>query len=248
MAKIRRQSAPPKPAAAFTLVEMLIVVGILVLLITIAVPGIMQARIVTRMNATRSTINMLAGACEAFRADAAETLILRGSQAWEYYPPSKLAAADAGPWLEDPQDYVKVEGFKGRHLLTQWLIGHMKDRNEGYGWRTNGGKKVYGPYNGTEKLETITEDVVKKSFVDGFGEPILYYRWTGSRFDPAENNDKYGAPADSDFPTNRNPFGNGFPFAGNILLISAGPDKVFGKNSETGKNDDISNLDSERPQ
>jgi len=73
--------------------------------------------------------------------------------------------------------------------LVQALTGYQdasKDLKDGFGWRKAARGKVYGPYNGTEKLELFTRSVgtVRFTFKDAFDNPILYYRCTVSP--PAE--------------------------------------------------------------
>ncbi len=73
--------------------------------------------------------------------------------------------------------------------LVQALTGYLdasKDLKDGFGWRKAARGKVYGPYNGTEKLELLTRSVgtARFTFKDAFDNPILYYRCTVSP--PAE--------------------------------------------------------------
>ena len=67
--------------------------------------------------------------------------------------------------------------------LVQALTGYLgasKDYKDGFGWRKAPRGKVYGPYNGTEKLELFTRNVgvARFTFKDAFDNPILYYRCT----------------------------------------------------------------------
>jgi len=67
--------------------------------------------------------------------------------------------------------------------LVQALTGYLdasKDYKDGFGWRKAPRGRVYGPYNGTERLELFTRNIgtARFTFKDAFDNPILYYRCT----------------------------------------------------------------------
>ncbi|MBN1553926.1 MAG: hypothetical protein JXA11_04220 [Phycisphaerae bacterium] len=216
---------------AFSLVEILVIIAILVLLVGIIVPSFNNFRDEMKANLTRNNIAMIATACDMYANDFDET-----------YPPSN-----------DPGNIGLVNG---KEIIVLLLTGYAGDGNnstsgepytkgsntlaeddgkDGFGFRTVKRGIVYGPYNGTEQIPTV-EGSDPPVFADAFGNPILYYlAGTANNFDPSHNNDGAGNGAD---PTNDNldqyesidrPF----------LIISPGKDEAW--NEDDDDNDDLVN-------
>jgi len=153
----------------FTLVELLVVMGIIGLLIGLLLPAVNQAVIAARVGRTGAIIQSLSVSLAAFKAD------------WGVYPPSNNSGND------------KLEGapaeYKGCQLMAYALMGPY-----GKGWGVRGAdqsgstsdwklpfggeaRKAYGPYFTQESGDTA---VVRDGFPTfGVGGAILYYR-----FDP----------------------------------------------------------------
>ncbi|MCK4601004.1 MAG: prepilin-type N-terminal cleavage/methylation domain-containing protein [Phycisphaerae bacterium] len=171
--------------AAFTLVELLTVLLIIALLLGIATPSIMSIRTSILVGQSRVTIGLIEGACEQYRNDFGD------------YPPS-----------DDPDNYL---GWYGCQLLPLFLIGYGPDAGgdgdpygedndknlaeddgrDGFGFRTTKRGMVYGPYNGTEKLQmkesyypiagggphNLNDSTAGRqpAFVDAFDNVIAYF-------------------------------------------------------------------------
>ncbi len=206
----------------FTLIEVLVVVVIIVLLITLLVPSLRQFQKQVSRGRSQAIINLIDGACKTYYQDFKE------------YP---LSTPD-GAWY-------------GRHRLVEWLTGYLpatatapnrSDGADGYGFRVPGGKMVYGPYNGTEKLQTTKSQPY--AFVDTFGNEIFYYQ---CRFDDdakkymyyaSDNNDATNAPLQGGYETT-----DGTQlFQTTFLLMSAGADKEFSAWRDNNSTDDVTNF------
>jgi type II secretory pathway pseudopilin PulG len=154
-------------ASGFTLVELLLVMGIIVMLVGLLFPAVNAAVTAVRIAATQNTINNLSAGLEAFKVD------------WGVYPPSS-SGKDGWPpssW-GGPSD--------GYYALAYYLMGA-----NGMGWGS-----LYnnlGPFGGTAtaayspyfKITVLpspnaSPDPVQDAFKPG--KVIFYYR-----YDPAEN-------------------------------------------------------------
>ena len=169
------RAARRRESRAFTLVELLVVIMIFIMLVGLLVPTISKLRTRAMVRKTEVIISTLHGACKAYFTDL------------QVYPSS------------DPIDHA---GYTGSQWLTQALTGYMDggmpwrlsgDGKEGFGFRTAPRGKVYGPYNGTERLDVHSAsegEVVRRWFIDAFKQPILYYRYEGEDgYMDAHNND-----------------------------------------------------------
>ncbi len=126
---------------AFTVIELMTVVLIIMLLLTILSPTIGKVRTNIRSSRTRHTINLISSGCREYEADIG------------HYP-------------------------LNAHGLVQALTGRDDaDGQTGYGFRRVPRGKVYGPYGGTEKLNTRVKALDLPTFMDAFGEHIYYYRY-----------------------------------------------------------------------
>jgi prepilin-type N-terminal cleavage/methylation domain-containing protein len=159
----------------FTLTELLVVIGIIVLVISIAAPMITRAYKVGDRTKVASDLQAIAAALEAYKQD-------HGS-----YPQVEKAP---GPI---PQD------FNGARMLCRALIGPGPERHlqppfiadgaDGPGFRTRmpGQGQVYGPYIKTDQFKLAnpspgaasTQPPGYLAMLDKYNRPILYYPATG---------------------------------------------------------------------
>jgi len=113
-----------RTACGFTLVELLLVMGIIVMLVGLLFPAVNAAVMAVRAAATESAVHNIEAGLEAFKTD------------WTLYPPSKVGKDG---WLQNPGD--------GYYALMYYLTGP-----EGKGWgslsQTTTQTKV-GPFGGT---------------------------------------------------------------------------------------------------
>jgi prepilin-type N-terminal cleavage/methylation domain-containing protein len=179
-----------KPRAAFTLVELLVVIGIIGLLITLLMPTVTMALLTARKSMTQRIIKDLGLGVQAFHAD------------FGFYPPSK--PYDGTPNVSGDQMGPMPTGAAN---LVHYLMGPV-----GKGWGVAGGggmpqdllsnptgarpTRSYGPYYqcASEDLayETPTAGPFKGKkiaggFLDAFKPPgkILYYRYDPNATDSA---------------------------------------------------------------
>ena len=186
-------------------------------------PSLNRFRLVAAKAKTQSAINLIDGACRYYFND------------FDDYPPSKDA---------------NYSGWTGSELLVLFLTGYGPDASgpfpsadlsaddgvEGYGFRLAKRGDVYGPYNGTEKLDVRSDP--RPEFVDtfgAFGNPILYYRWTGSNYDSDHNND------DPDDPNNYAQNTDGAYYRTDFILISRGNNTDWNAPLEADS-DDVTNF------
>jgi prepilin-type N-terminal cleavage/methylation domain-containing protein len=160
-----------RKAGGFTLVEMLVVIGIVVLLVGLAAPMITRAWKAGDRARTYSDLQAIAGALEAYRQDHGD------------YP------RVSGP------PYVGADpNWSGARMLCRALIAPgpaaaptpqlIPDGNEGPGFRIRGTQgKVYGPYLKLETFKlgdpsnpTLPSPVTGQlALLDRYGKPILYF-------------------------------------------------------------------------
>ena len=173
----------------FTLVELIIVVGIIALLTSLSLVGLTIARRNAQKVRVRSDLSLIATALEAYR-----------DQFHDYPrfpdPADDQAALNAnqalnGTWLDYASD-------RGARLLCQALISPGpayttkagvfggQDGADGPGFRGrvaaagSGGGKIYGPFLASDKfkLEYDAKDFINMQdakILDIFGNPILYF-------------------------------------------------------------------------
>jgi type II secretory pathway pseudopilin PulG len=234
-------------ASGFTLVELLLVMGIIVMLVGLLFPAVNAAVTAVRVAATQSTINNLSAGLESFKQD------------WGIYPPS-LSGKDG--WTGSPRSSGDASGF--------WALIYYLAGPDGKGWGSldttgrspfsssaNSATGAYGPYYKSSSSAAIgSPDPVQ----DAFKPPkvIFYYR-----YEPADNlaydilcNRGTGSP-DANSPNGINMsgvnyFSQGmFEFLGkprdattgqmrwvrqDYLLLSAGTDRIWGYVEELYQN------------
>lgn len=172
-------------ARGFTLVEMLIVIGIIVLLIGIVAPAVSGVLKSSKIASSRAAINLLDSACRQYAADFNDA-----------FPASRYPDTGVIQWY-------------GAEWLVECLTGYVRssesgaitdrttdDGKNGFGFRLAQRGKVYGPYNGAENVKMESDATTNPKlagghgvpvFVDRFGNPILYFRYTGTTYNTTDN-------------------------------------------------------------
>jgi prepilin-type N-terminal cleavage/methylation domain-containing protein len=171
--------------AGFTLVEMLVVIGIIVLLVGILLPTIMSARRNAEKNAVRMELHTIALALDAYKADFGDYPRPPNGASRKY---RLLAWALMGPYDGGPVGGVTDP------LSTPTANAPLVDGADGPGFRTSWdnvakkGSKVWGPYLAPEKFRVATQAVnldfpttpvdLRWDILDRYGSPIEYFpRW-----------------------------------------------------------------------
>lgn len=159
-------STNPRSRPAFTLVEILVVIGVMVLLASIALPIINTARRNADRSRTKLDLNAIAMALDAYKQD------------FKDYP---------RPPRDRPTDQVLAWALIGPFDAAQ-------DGADGPGFRTyynaSGagsaatGSKVWGPYLAAEKFPLSAD---KLFLLDRYNSPIEYFpRWRAARINPTQ--------------------------------------------------------------
>lgn len=251
-----------KPGRGFTLVEMMVVVGIIVILVTMLVPAVNAARTSAKVTSTRVLINALDTGLNSFKGE-----IRLGRD----YPPSR-----AKPDESLPAPYDKGEYCCGAQTLVWALAGPNLGGTPGFTGdvlslpSTRG---PYGPFVDTSKIkmkklwEVVAgfpdgDEVCHDPFVfvDDFNKAIAYFKapylypggtednvailWGSKLADPPTNFfDKTNKNNPNSFIRDRRVDYDPTPGAGyephnrdSFLLISPGPDLKY------GTSDDVANF------
>ena len=189
--------------AAFTLIEILVVISIIILLIAILLPAIMYAQRQGYISATTSDMKSISIALQQYHADM------------HFYPDSGMVATTgAYPYPVNSTTYGIPQGA-GYEVLAEALLGYLPGQydgapNSGTGYSTSStvtleetkgfsmypNPKVYGPYmdigqSDVYMVQSTTNNPPQYYFADAFPPtggaplPILYYSATP---DPTSNN------------------------------------------------------------
>ena len=175
----------PSTKMGFTLIELLAIMFIIILLVGILVPALTTFQRNALRSKSFATINIIDGACKYYYDDFGD------------YPPSHIDNNVYQNWSDSGSWY-------GGQLIVLFLTGYAPDietkgdpfgdndnksiieddGKDGFGFRLARRGKVYGPYNGTEKLEVkkvfVVDDIEYTKppfFADAFGGNILYYKF-----------------------------------------------------------------------
>jgi len=234
----------PRPhARAFTLVELLLVMGIIVMLVGLLTPAVNQAIVAARVAGTENIIRNLAAGLEAFKAD------------WQIFPPSDNAHDSGARSLGYEAVGYYLMGPDGRGWGTN-ATGTSWYRKSPFGGEASG---AYGPYYKME-VGGSTTDYVMDAFRPG--KAIFYYRYEPAETDAFDFKDN-GSAGDTALVNNfasqahfqllAKPLD---PASGaqkwvrpDFLLISAGADRLWGYAKEeqgrpTGKDVTQTDIDS----
>jgi len=179
---LSRASSPgAQRERAFTLVELLAVIGIIAILIAVLVPTVISVRRSAEKNAARMDLQSIGVALEAYKADFKDYPRPPDSQrkyrvlAWALIGPYDTVGSVTDPFNTTQ---LLVDGADGQGFRTQ------------YNSTTKTGGKVWGPYLAADKFKlltavenpdfTLTPADLRWDVADRYGAPIEYYpRWRG---------------------------------------------------------------------
>jgi prepilin-type N-terminal cleavage/methylation domain-containing protein len=184
---------PARAPRGFTLIEVLVVVGIILILIAIIIPAIGHFKTTAKRTAVTQQLAALGMALENYHND------------FEVYPASNTLDA-TGTTAVDSYGSGIIKHGRGAAMLAEALTGYLPAAYDGagtgitngtdptFGFRTKGTGtaalgKIYGPYadtspkvlisnNPTGSTPTPTLPDSDRSFIDAYGNEILYYRST----------------------------------------------------------------------
>lgn len=165
----------------FTLVELMVAIGIIGILISILVPVVIHARKAAAINRTKQDLEAIRTALDAYKSD------------WGMYPP--IAPLPASPNnASDPTSNINnTDGkpmltYDGAHALYTALMlrgnARMSRTVNSVSANVAGGGRSYGPYLQAEQVKSITDPDAKLASLvppgehcllcDSYGNPILY--------------------------------------------------------------------------
>jgi len=210
----------------FTIVELMVVVGIIALLLGILIPSIIAGRRGAEEAATRQFMDAMSIAIVAYQTDST----LGGS-----YPPSDDARITRNTFGLPSSSY---SGWQGGEIIVQAMLGNSgSDGQSGLGFRNGGGSvgRVYGPYLEPDKYEVgqSPRSGSLKVFTDYWQNPICYYRVINGQITEGDN-----ASIDDDGPNFDGSNTDEYALrAAPFVLYSRGADLVNGNAEE--REDDI---------
>lgn len=152
-----------KPAArsAFTLVELLVVIGIIALISGLLLVAVTRTRSHATSARVLADLQAISAALEIYRSDLGD------------YPPSDSATMSGGELL--------AWAMVGPYNAAQGALA-AKDGNDGPGFRVGFRGSVYGPYLEPEKF--LLKNGNSYFLKDAQNQPILYFRRVAA---PANN-------------------------------------------------------------
>lgn len=219
-----RAKGKSRSRSGFTIVELMVVMLIMLLLLAVLAPTVQKIHRTIMRGAALSTVRLIDGACKMYREDLGE------------YPPST---------------HPDYPGWSGGQLLTLLLTGYgpdpdirgepgltmnLDDGREGYGFRMERAGKIFGPYNGTEKVVMKLVDG-RPVFMDAFDEQLYYYRFDATSGTYHATDDP--APSGLEGPAHADYLASAKATQTNFILMTAGPDGYFSGSTDT---DDITNF------
>jgi prepilin-type N-terminal cleavage/methylation domain-containing protein len=162
---------PRSTRRAFTLIEILVAVGIIALLIAILIPALSAAKTAAKKTAIRGLLGSLQSGLTQYFSD------------FNMYPPSSAGAAGAYGG--------NIHTGRGPAMLAQGLMGYLPysldwagagslpDPQYGFRMHQGGLGKIYGPYASNDaasyKINSDVATFYDQSFYDVYGHEILYY-------------------------------------------------------------------------
>ena len=156
--------------SGFTLVELTVVVSIIILLATIAVPALIKVKNLARQRASEALIINIDTAVRQYRND------------FKDYPPAGDATLSSAELL-----YFLMTGYandEDRDGQAGSGAGYYSDDGcQGYGFRryTDPRGKKFGPYNNLE--EATRGGSGNWVFIDSFDRTVEYAKYNGASFD-----------------------------------------------------------------
>ncbi len=225
-----RLRSAERSSAAFSLIEILVVVAILALLVGLLLPSINRMRDQAKIASSQANINLIAAGVDMYELD------------FNSLPPSEH---DGATYIPD---------WKGAELICLFMTGYADDKptkgepfddgdfseddgKDGFGFRAEKRGRVYGPYNGTENINVALSNneysgLHPKVFIDSFDNPILYYKYNGSIYDTDDNDGVYAASiGDPDQTDYLNPMRD-HQGTRKFLLLTAGMDGNWGVDAD----------------
>mgnify|MGYP006294515875 CR=1 FL=1 len=152
------------PVAAFTLIEVLVVVAIIGALMAILIPAVVRARATAEISATQQLMQT-----------AVTGITTYGNDFDGGVPPSRVTNQNAGRNFFGIGE-ASLAGWQGAHLLCQAMTGPADNDGvdgPGFGASGSGGRK-YGPYVAPEDHEYAKREG-HHVFLDAWDLPIVYY-------------------------------------------------------------------------
>lgn len=219
----------------FTLIELLVIIAIIGVLIAIAFPVSTHVMQQAKTAASTNTVNTISAAINMFNEDH------------DFFPGQLDLDNDN---TDDSWNKSLVAALTG-YLPKADGASISGDMKEGFGFRMENRGKVYGPYNGTEKIKT-DDSSGAPVFVDSFDNPIYYFRFVDP--DPAVPADEYfegditqwpggDSAALLDYATKSGSGLDTVYYRRDFCVITAGLDNNFASDLRSGDTDDITNFD-----
>jgi len=174
--------------SGFTLVELLVVVAIIVILMGILIPLVASARTQAKIAATKALLTNLNTALQSYYND----FNMYPSSATKVYDGNTVASPSGSGKSAYPNDVIPAG--RGPCMLAQGLMGYLPFDVDGcgpkllngssssntddpsFGFRVGNRGRVYGPYMSADTKHYRTTSNTDQSFIDPFGNEILYYR------------------------------------------------------------------------